>query len=99
MPTPLAGTELQLNDVVGTGRIAGYQLDGRDVWDTITVKIVKCERLNRGREPMPSDEYVRIMGTCRSASNEWAEDGEKTNEQWRMNFAGSFCNPTFRGFM
>jgi len=45
----LTGTELQLNDVLGTRRIAGHRLDDRNVWGEISVKIINREPVIRGK--------------------------------------------------
>lgn len=68
--SPVAGTELQLNDVVGIRRITGYRFHARDVWRKISVKIINREPVNRGSRAIPSDEDFRIIGTCRGATKE-----------------------------
>ncbi len=44
---------------------------------------------------MPGGEPLRIIGACICATNERAEESEKTNEQCHMNLASSFRYSTF----
>jgi hypothetical protein len=73
-------------------------LDARDVWCKISVKIVNREHVIRGKKPLPAGEHFRIIRLCISATNEQAEESEKTNEQSHANLTHSLCYSTFPRF-